>query len=156
MYYTQMYYTQMYPNVMPFRFKHRPLLSSLSREGQWDVVLVCGLSGPVLSVLLACIYRTARNHVASHRSSPVRWVLTEDSSVLCRPSSTEHQFLPRILVGLPWRQRQHTMCPITAVHSSPCIGLDRPWGFQEVEVPRFQDNRHMKVLRLSALRTGHL
>ena len=30
----------------------------------------------------------------------------------------------------------------------------RPRGFQEVEVPRFQDNRHMKVARLSALRTG--
>jgi len=30
------------------------------------------------------------------------------------------------------------------------------WGFQEVEVPRFQDNRHMKVVRLSALRTGLL
>jgi len=33
-------------------------------------------------------------------------------------------------------------------------GLERTWGFQEVEVPRFQDNRHMKVGRLSALRTG--
>ena len=31
-----------------------------------------------------------------------------------------------------------------------------PWGFQEVEAPRFQDNRHMKVVRLSALRTGRL
>jgi hypothetical protein len=31
-----------------------------------------------------------------------------------------------------------------------------PWGFQEVEVPRFQDNRHMKVVRLSALCTGRL
>jgi hypothetical protein len=30
----------------------------------------------------------------------------------------------------------------------------RPWGFQEVETPRFQDNLHMKVVRLSALRTG--
>ena len=29
-------------------------------------------------------------------------------------------------------------------------------GFQEVEIPRFQDNRHMKVVRLSALRTGRL
>ena len=29
-------------------------------------------------------------------------------------------------------------------------------GFQEVEAPRFQDNRHMKVVRLSPLRTGHL
>jgi len=26
--------------------------------------------------------------------------------------------------------------------------------FQEVKVPRFQDSRHMKVVRLSALRTG--
>ena len=33
---------------------------------------------------------------------------------------------------------------------------DRPWGFQEFEVPRFQDNRHMKVVRLSALRTDRL
>ena len=32
--------------------------------------------------------------------------------------------------------------------------MNRPWGFQEVEAPRFQDNRHMKVARLSALRTG--
>jgi hypothetical protein len=32
----------------------------------------------------------------------------------------------------------------------------RPLGFQEVEAPRFQDNRHMKVVRLSALRTGRL
>jgi hypothetical protein len=32
-------------------------------------------------------------------------------------------------------------------------GLDRPRGFQEDEAPRFQDNRYMKVVRLSALRT---
>jgi hypothetical protein len=36
------------------------------------------------------------------------------------------------------------------------MGLDRPWGFQEFEDPRFQDNRHMKVVCLSALRTGRL
>jgi len=40
--------------------------------------------------------------------------------------------------------------------SNPITGLDRPWGFQEVEAPRFQDNRHMKVVRLSALCTGRL
>ena len=34
--------------------------------------------------------------------------------------------------------------------------LDRPLGFQDVEAPRFQDSRHMKVVRLSALRTGRL
>jgi len=38
----------------------------------------------------------------------------------------------------------------------PIIGLDGPWGFQEVEVPRFHNNLHMKVVRLSALRTGCL
>jgi hypothetical protein len=32
----------------------------------------------------------------------------------------------------------------------------RSLGSQEVEVPRFLDNRHMKVVRLSALRTGRL
>jgi hypothetical protein len=40
--------------------------------------------------------------------------------------------------------------------SNPITGLDRPCGFQEVETPRFQDNRHMKVVRLSALSTGLL
>ena len=40
--------------------------------------------------------------------------------------------------------------------ASPITGLDRPGGFQEVKAPRFQDNRHMKVVRLSALRTGRL
>jgi len=31
-----------------------------------------------------------------------------------------------------------------------------PEGSKEVDAPRFQDNRHMKVVRLSALRTGRL
>ena len=35
-------------------------------------------------------------------------------------------------------------------------GRDKPRGFQETEVPRFHDNRHMKVVRLSALGTGRL
>ena len=34
--------------------------------------------------------------------------------------------------------------------------MGKPWGFQEVEAPRFQENRHMKVVRLSGLRTGRL
>jgi hypothetical protein len=35
------------------------------------------------------------------------------------------------------------------------LGLDRHWGFQEFEVPTFQDNRHMKVVSLSGLGTIH-
>jgi hypothetical protein len=42
------------------------------------------------------------------------------------------------------------------MYSNPITDLERPIGFQDVEAPRFQDNRHMKVVRLSALRTGRL
>jgi hypothetical protein len=40
-----------------------------------------------------------------------------------------------------------------------CIGKAFPLqalGFQEVEAPEFLDNRHMKMVRLSALRIGRL
>jgi len=40
--------------------------------------------------------------------------------------------------------------------SNTGTGLDRRYGFQEVEAPRLPDNRHMKVVRLSALCTGRL
>jgi hypothetical protein len=40
--------------------------------------------------------------------------------------------------------------------SNPITGLDRPWGFQEAEAPRFQDSRHVKVVRLSVLHNGRL
>jgi hypothetical protein len=36
------------------------------------------------------------------------------------------------------------------------LSLYRPFGFQEVEAPRLLDNRHMMVVRLSALGTGRL
>ena len=36
------------------------------------------------------------------------------------------------------------------------MSLDRPSRFQGVETPRFQDNRHMEVVKLSALRTVRL
>jgi len=35
-------------------------------------------------------------------------------------------------------------------------GLGRPRGFQDIEAPRFHDSRYVKVVRLSALRTGRL
>jgi hypothetical protein len=41
----------------------------------------------------------------------------------------------------------------TAITVHPWTG---PEGFQYVEANRFQYNRHMKVVRLSALRTGRL
>jgi len=44
----------------------------------------------------------------------------------------------------------------TQLYSNPITGLDRSRVFQEVEAPRFQDNRHINVVRLSALSTGRL
>jgi hypothetical protein len=41
-------------------------------------------------------------------------------------------------------------------YSFPATGLDKPLGFQEVEFPEFLDSHHIKVVRLPALRTGHL
>jgi len=32
----------------------------------------------------------------------------------------------------------------------------RSWGFQKADCPRFYDNLHVMVVRLSVLRTGHL
>ena len=39
---------------------------------------------------------------------------------------------------------------------NPITGLGRPLAFREVEAPRFPDSRHMKVAKLSALRTRRL
>ena len=42
------------------------------------------------------------------------------------------------------------------VKNNSCTGLDMPIGFQEVEALKFQYNRQMKVVRMSALYTGRL
>ena len=40
--------------------------------------------------------------------------------------------------------------------SNPVTGQDRSRQFQEDGAPRFHDNQHMKLVRLSAPRTGRL
>jgi hypothetical protein len=42
------------------------------------------------------------------------------------------------------------------MYNYPITVLDRSRGFQDVAAPRFLDNRHMKVVRLPALRTGRI
>jgi hypothetical protein len=54
------------------------------------------------------------------------------------------------LCGTKWSCKY---CEDTAI---PVTGLHRPWGFLDVEAPQFQDNRHVKIVRLSALRTGRV
>jgi hypothetical protein len=48
------------------------------------------------------------------------------------------------------------MASIKNFENNLITGLDRPWVFQEAEVQRFQDNRHMKVVRFSAPHPGRL
>jgi hypothetical protein len=40
--------------------------------------------------------------------------------------------------------------------SFPITDLDRPLGLQDLRIPEFLDNQHMKVARLSGLHTGCL
>jgi hypothetical protein len=49
-----------------------------------------------------------------------------------------------------------TIVALKNIRGKGITGPERPLGFQEFGVPRFQDNRHMKVVRLSALGTGRL
>jgi len=57
----------------------------------------------------------------------------------------------------------YSACNAHALYYSVICGLLpctlfflRPWGLEEDKASRFQDTRHMKVVRLSALRTGRL
>jgi len=43
------------------------------------------------------------------------------------------------------------MCHRSTDKAIIITGLVRPWGFQEAEAPIFQDSRHVKVVRLSAV-----
>jgi hypothetical protein len=56
-------------------------------------------------------------------------------------------------LGIPSRE---LTCLFPICENIPAWGLDRSLGFQEVKAPEFLDNRHMKVVRLSALGIGRL
>ena len=67
-------------------------------------------------------------------------------------------------LGCPIRHSRYWQCEISSIsshqmheiyfhhirnrqkQSNSIIGLERPWGFQEVGAPRFQGNQHMKVV----------
>jgi hypothetical protein len=53
-----------------------------------------------------------------------------------------------IKIGAGHRQKIDIKINCGDIKSNPISGLDRPLGSQEVEAPRFLDNRHMKVVRL--------
>jgi hypothetical protein len=60
--------------------------------------------------------------------------------------------------ALPWNDlRANHNCLMTSHGDLPVRQfLDWPWGFQEVEAPRFQNNRHMKVVSVAAFTTQYI
>jgi hypothetical protein len=74
------------------------------------------------------------------------WKLWEDKFMLLPCIEIAHSLIttPTELSQLPllvsrWYWK------VDDIKSNPITGLDRPLGFQQVETPRFLDNRHVKV-----------
>jgi hypothetical protein len=118
---------------------------------------ICKCWGPRFSFDGEFIHRCARLQTSAARFVPRRtykiFTLKEIPRQLVPRNCTENTNI-HITPKLP-----HYFC-ISAIYfskkSNSITGLDRPWRFQEAEAPRFQDKRHVKVVRLSALLTGHL
>ena len=68
-----------------------------------------------------------------------------------RHSDVTEVWLSQFCVVVKRQYRLKNVC-----YSNPITGPDRHGGFEEFEVPRFQDNLHMEVVRLSVQQTGRL
>jgi len=78
------------------------------------------------------------------------WIWAFTWTKFRHPGSTDGTFFRNFWPNTLWSRGEKKR------ESNPITGLDRPWGFQELETSRFQDKRHMKVVRLSNLRTDRL
>jgi hypothetical protein len=56
---------------------------------------------------------------------------------------------------LPRAPKKDTLISLKKGENIPGTGLGTSWVLQEVDATRFQGNQHMKVVRLSAVRTDH-
>jgi hypothetical protein len=89
-----------------------------------------------------------------------QWYCSQWSEKNAHVFSDEFLAISHLLLTLTFTLCRFKPSIVTLISSSvsryPVTDLDRPWGFQKFEAPRFQDNRHMKEVRLSALRPGRL
>jgi len=89
-------------------------------------------------------------------------ILKRTSNSFISSESTQISYLPILLFSYSKKCRKYpAVANWTKIHSqsrysNSCTILDRPWGFKEVEVPRFHKKWHMKVVRLLALGTDRL
>jgi hypothetical protein len=94
--------------------------------------------------------------VYHHVLSSLTWLWNNIVAVIKPRFKTRKMFIWSSLQVIYWSPSIGCNSLLYYYWSNPITGLDRPLGFQEVEAPRFADNRHIKVVRLSALRTGRL
>ena len=73
-----------------------------------------------------------------------------------RTAPSNGTLLHQVGISNYFMRKMHGQTTLKKQSSNPITGLDRPVGFQEVDASRFQDSQHMKVVRLSDLRTGRL
>jgi hypothetical protein len=95
-------------------------------------------------------YSSTTHNTSIHNPGRIR---SRDRSkrVATNPHLTPPGYLDRrILALIP----QNYSYLVKKGKAFPLQAWTGPWGFQEFEAPEFLDNRHMKVVRLSALRTG--
>ena len=114
------------------------------------------------------IHEVSRSHTTTHPSVELLWTRDQpvaETSTRQHTTFTTNIYVPdairthnpsrRAAADLRLRPRGHWDRQVQC-KSYSITDLHSPLGFQEVEAPRFQDNRHMAVVRLSALRTGRL
>jgi hypothetical protein len=95
------------------------------------------------------------------------WVPTPFSFCQLPTVDSFEQLNATVLGRLFWAKEIRMECPRPPTDQCPPDArlvlrhrekhsLCGPWGLQEAEAPRFQDNRRIKVVRLSALSTSRL
>ena len=108
------------------------------------------------NLIVVCLKLSCQVLAVSGFSRQNVWVVVScqvESAVWGLQTSSE---LLQLVAMKKFQLRRYELHSVASQHdtSNPITRLDRPWGFQEVEVLRFQDIRHMKVVMLSAVRTG--
>jgi hypothetical protein len=64
--------------------------------------------------------------------------------------------LEKIKISCPYQVRTQDRPPRTKIYINPYTDLKSSGGFQKFDTPRFQDNQHIKGVRLLALPTDRL
>jgi len=96
-----------------------------------------------------CKYTKAPSTKKTWRDSlSIDMLLSAVAVLVVAQSSSE---IPEGLMNNPVHVCCHPQCHF-GTKSNPITDLDRSWRFQEVQAPKFQDNRHMKEVKVASPR----